>query len=145
VKHHRQVIREAVATLLSPISATIHRTRVYRLASLPAISVFVGSESITEENSSHLNTPKRYSRQAELQIDVSVEATSNVDDVVDDLVAQVEARLAADPTFTTEVPDSTLTRTSFESNGDGDTPYMTASILYRVWYRTTAADPENAL
>jgi hypothetical protein len=145
MKHHRQVIREKVASILAPIGITVHRTRIYPYDALPAISVYVNQERATNENSSALNTPARYTREAELVVEVLAEAVTGVDDTVDDYVAQVEAELAADLTLDGTVTECILERTAFQSYGDGEKPVMSARLSYRVWYRTTAADPETAI
>lgn len=145
MKHHRQVIREQVATLLAPVGITVRRTRIYPYDSLPAISVWMNQERVTNENSSSLNTPARYTREAELVIEVSAEAVNNVDDALDDYVARVESALAADLTLSDTVTECILERTSFQVFGEGDKPVMTARMSYRVWYRTTALNPELAI
>lgn len=145
MKHYRQTIRESVAALLAPIDAAIHRTRIYPMTALPAISVQINNERATHENRGPLNAAPRYTREADLTIEVAHEAKADVDDAVDDLVAQVEARMGADVTLGGSVEESILTRTSFITSGDGDTPYMIATITYRAWYRTTASDPETAI
>jgi len=145
VKHYRQTIREAVAALLLSIDATIYRTRIYPMTSLPAISVHINNERVTHENSGPLNAAPRYTREADLRIEVAHEAAADVDDAVDDLVAQVEALIGADVTLSGSVEESILTRTDLSVSGDGDTPYMIATLTYRVWYRTTAADPQTAI
>lgn len=145
MKHYRQTIRESVETLLSSMSATIYRTRVYPMTSLPAISVQINNELVIHENSGPLNAAPRYTREADLTIEVAHESESNVDDAVDDLVAQVEALIGADVTLGGAVEESILTRCNFTTNGSGDVPYMIATLTYRVWYRTTASDPQTAI
>jgi len=145
VKHYRQTIRESVATLLGSIDATIHRTRVYPMTALPAISVQINNERAIHENRGPLNAAPRYTREADLTIEVVNEAKASVDDAVDDLVAQVESLIGADVTIGGSVEESILTRTAFAVNGEGDIPYMIATLTYRVWYRTTASDPQTAI
>lgn len=145
MKHYRQTIRESVATLLGSIDATIHRTRAYPMTALPAISVQINNERTIHENRGPLNAAPRYTREADLIIEVAHEAKSSVDDAVDDLVAQVEAIIGADVTLGGSVEESILTRTTFTVNGEGDIPYMMGALTYRVWYRTTAADPQTAI
>ena len=145
MKHYRQKIRETVASLLSGIDATIYRTRVYRATSLPAISVFISNERITYENNGPLGVPPRYSREADLVIEVSDESTSDVDDKVDRLASEVESLIGADVSLGGVVEQAILSRVTFRMSGEGDKAYMTCEVTYRVWYRTTASDPENAI
>lgn len=145
MKHARQVIREAVAAILTPIGITVHRTRITPLVTLPAISIYISDEISIPESKDGIGGNVRYSREADLVIELTVDAVSGVDDTADDYVAQIEAAMAADITLTSTATESVLIRTNFEHDGESDKQVMNVRVTYRVWYRTTAADPENAI
>jgi len=144
MKHARQVIREAVITQLAGISGiTFHRSRAYNLVGLPAASVYIDSENSEAENKDSINKPRTYSREANLLIEVVAEAVTNFDNAVDDYAAQIEADMGGDLTLGGTATDSTLYATTIDVDGSGDKPLAVVKLNYRVWYRTTAADPEN--
>lgn len=145
MKHARQTIREAVeATLAAITDATVYRSRVYPLDALPIIAVFGSSETSESENQ-HLVAQKRYTRLMDLNVEIVAEAISDVDDAVDDLAAQVEALIGADPTLSGTAVDSNLLSTTIDLDGSGDKPLAVCSMLYQVWYRTTAEDAETSI
>lgn len=144
MKHARQNIREAVATTLGAITATVYRSRVYPLDVLPVIAIYGNNETATSEND-QLVSQKRYTRLMDLNIEIVAEAVADVDDEIDDLAAQVEALLGADPTLTATAVDSNLLTTTIELDGSGDKPLAVCTLLYQVWYRTTAADAQTSI
>lgn len=146
MKHARQLIREAVETQLAGISGvTFARSRAYKVLGLPAISIYANTENSSAENLDSLNTPRRYTREVNVVVEIVVESVSGADDAVDDYAAQVEAALAADLTLNSTAIDSTLYTTSIDFDGSSDKPLVIARLSYRVWYRTTALDPETAI
>lgn len=145
MKHARQKIREAVATALGAISGvTVYRSRVYPIVATPVISVFGNDEESSSENET-MPSPRRYSRTMALNIEISVEAVSNYDDLADDFAAQVEAIIEADITLAGTATECTLRRTTERSSGNSDKPVAIVTLTYEVWYRTSGTDPETAL
>mgnify|MGYP001342193724 CR=1 FL=1 len=144
MKHARQVIREAVATLLAGVGPAVYQSRVYPMVTLPVISIYANAEEAESENDT-IGAPRRYTRDLTLQIDVVVDAVTGSDDLMDDYAAEIEALMAADVTLGGVVTDTNLTRTTITLDGQSDTPIAKASLNYTVWYRTTGTDPENAL
>ena len=144
MKHARQKIREAVATALVGLSPTIYTSRVYPIVTLPVISIFANVEVSSSENEL-IGTPRRYTRELALDIEVVVEAVTGFDDDVDDYAAQIEALMAADVTLSGAVTDSTLTGTIVTLDGSGDKPLAKAALTYSIWYRTTGTDAETPL
>lgn len=143
MKHARQKIREAVATLLAGIGPTVYRSRVYPIVTLPVISVYANTEQSESENEL-IGTPRRYTRRLTLQIDVAVEAVTGSDDLADDYAAQIEAAMAADVTLTSTVVDSFLSGTAVAFDAS-EIPTAKTTLTYTCWYRTTGADAETAL
>lgn len=143
MKHARQKIREAVATILSGLSPTLYPSRVYPIVTLPAISIYANGERSQSENQV-INTPRRYTRNLSLIVEIAVEAVTGFDDLVDDYCAQIESAMAADVTLNGSAVDSTMTGTLLTMDG-GDIPTAKAAITYDVWYRTTGANAETSL
>lgn len=145
MKHARQKIREAVETSLSAIGGvTITRSRVHPKMSLPAIDIRTLSESSDLEND-QIPSPRRYSRRVILEVDITVSAVSDYDDLADDYAAQVEAILGADTTLTSTCTDSKLISTATEDDGDQEKPIAVTRLAYECWYRTTSTDAETPL
>lgn len=145
MKHARQKIREQVATMLSAISGvTVERSRAYSIVTPPHISIFANGENSDLENGT-MPSPVRYSRQLQLEIEITVEQVDNADDQADDYAAQVEAILAADDTLGGYATESRLRNTTVDIDGQSDTPVVSVRLIYEVWYRTTGPDPETPL
>ena len=143
MKHARQKIREAVEGQLSGIqSAIIYRSRAYKVIDMPAICVQIDSES-SEDEAGEMVNPRRYSRVANMRIQVIIEAIDNYDDLADDYAAQVETLIDLDRTFGGTAVDAYLYQTDTTFDGSGEKPFVKCDISYRVWYRTRANDPES--
>lgn len=143
MKHARQKIREAVATIIAGVG-TVYRSRAYPMIQLPVLSVYANNERSEMENDNYA-APRRYTRRLELYIEVAVEATTNHDDLADDYAAQVEALMAADLTLAGSATDSELVGSNVSISGEAEKPIAITRLVYEVWYRTTGADPENPL
>lgn len=144
MKHARQSIREAAAAALSGISdATIVTNRLKGKASLPAIVVRTGQES-TRESDRDLDA--EYDRFLTLVFRIYLQGTDDVEDELDDYAAQIEAAIALDSTLGGWVLETfyQTTTVDFEEEGEGY-PLAYLDLEYRVWYRTTAADPETSI
>ena len=81
----------------------------------------------------------------DLAIEVKVDATTAVDDVLDALAAQVEVAMATDRTLGGFATDSEYINMRMVTDGSGAKPFVYGIMTYEVWYRTTALDPETAL
>lgn len=142
--HVREQIRNNVATALGALAGgRVYTSRVYPIDVLPAIGVFANSESSTEDPT--LGIP-RLNRQVDLTVEIAAEAVADVDDVVDALAADVEAAIAANPTLSGVAVETPLIATTITlDGGDAELPLAFARLTFRVWYRTTTADPETAI
>ena len=94
--HVRQQIREALATLLIglPTSATrVYKTRTTVLQNneLPAIIVATGSESVQALDMHGISLE----RTLQIEITLKAEVVGNVDNVLDAMLAELEARINA--------------------------------------------------
>jgi hypothetical protein len=144
--HVRQSIRAAIQTALAGVvPGRVYKSRYYPDEVLPAIGVYTNSESV-ESHADALNDPKWYSRFAQVWVEIKVAAALNADDEVDALCASVESALAADQTLGGLSQDVEYQGAAHLSGGAGtERQVMVARLTYRVWYRTSAADPETPL
>lgn len=144
--HVRQQIREAAATVITGLSsgASVHPSRVYDLEAgdLPALKLYTLSEGVERDS---LSYPRGTRRQLQLIVEVAAKSTTNLDDVLDTLCAEVEAAIAADITLGGLAKDAYLETTTVELNDGGSQPHGMASMSWIVEYRVRETDPETVL
>lgn len=136
--HVRQSIRDNVVTAVTSLSTTganVFRSRVYPLGEnkLPALCVYSAAEEV-EYN--RLDRTRDVDRTVEIVVEAYVRATSNYDNTLDTICAEVEAGMAADVTRGGYANDCKLTQTEFDYSDEGDRPIGTARMTYAVEYRT---------
>jgi hypothetical protein len=146
--HQRQLIREAVKTLLVA-AATAAGSRVYesrtvalKQTELPAIAVYTLQEEVDPGSAN--SAPRELKRTLELAVEGAVKGTANVDDALDALAAQVECAMARDETFGGKAGDSFLSATEIDLADDGRQPIGLVRLVYSVTYRTYAPDEDCA-
>jgi hypothetical protein len=144
MSHARQKIRDHIATILDAIpDINVFNSRVYPIVALPVISVFTLSEESSSENEL-LTAPRRYSRRLIVDIAITVSDSVDCDEVADDFASLCEIAMAADTTLGGKVTDSMLSTTTTEMNA-GEKPIFVTNLIYEIWYRTTAGDPDNVI
>lgn len=131
----RADIRSALQSMLS--GATSAGTNVYsnrRTAlwesELPAILIYSNQESATPESQRVL----RYIRTLELLIEVRVQATTAVDDDVDDLLGEIEDLIYADPSIGGTVLKAIQTNTEFRVDSDADQDIGVGVLTFECQY-----------
>jgi hypothetical protein len=143
--HPRQLIRQAVRTLLDGVTvagARVSATRVdvpYRKVDLPAISVYTLEETVEDESSS--TAPRELERELTLEIAGFVEFGEGVDDRMDDLAQEIETAMHADPFLGGLAGDCLLVATELSVRGEGDRLAGVVTLTYAVTYRTLAPEP----
>lgn len=131
--HARQTIREAAATLLTGLTTTGSRVFQSRMApqeSLPCLLITTNDEEIVPGTIGNL-----VERHLDLVIAAVAKATSNVDDTLDTIAAEVETAMAS---FTYR---NELTRLEFDFDESLEKPAGRLSLTYRVIYLTAAGSP----
>src|SRR3990170_40796 len=121
--HQRQVIREAAkAQLLGKTAAGPHvfetRKVPYKRLTLPAIAVYSGDESSTDQGSA----PRELKRTLQLAIEAAVKEGANVDDSMDSIAEEIERAIHVDPTFGGKASDAVLSSTSLDVDEIADQP-----------------------
>jgi hypothetical protein len=139
--HQRQVIREAVVAQLK--GRTSAEDRVFKSreiplkrCELPAICVYTLEETVDQD--SRQSSPRRLSRPLQVAVELVVENSEDVDDVIDALALEVEDALEADPFFGSSCVDSMLASTQIGIDVTGAKPVGRALMAYAVLYETTA-------
>lgn len=130
-------MREAIVAQLS--GETAAGTRVYstRLepvptAQLPAISVYLESESVTGGESA----PRELTRTARMAIECWATATTDLDDALDALALEVETAMDADVNLDETATDSVLESTEVLVFREGARPMGVIRLVYVVPYKS---------
>lgn len=145
--HVRQQIRAQVASSLGSMNG-LHVTtnRTLNLQALPSLAVITGSESERGAERDSPNINRRYDRDVILQLRIADLNAEGVEDTLDGFAARAEVIVASDGTFGGMALESVYLGTSirFDESAEGD-PLAFLEIEYRVWYRTSALDPETSI
>ncbi|AGC43259.1 hypothetical protein MYSTI_01928 [Myxococcus stipitatus DSM 14675] len=145
--HPRQRIREAVvATLANRTAAGPRVVKMlsvpHRQSALPALAVYIKTDTIDDTDST---APRELKRGISLVIQGMVDLSENVDDLLDDLALEVEARMGADDTLGGAVDDCVLSQTELEVLPDGERPVGMFNMEFNVTVYTSvgaeAVDP----
>ena len=147
MSHVRQQIRERVATDLTGLSTTgsnVFQSRVYPMegAGLPGLIVYTNSESVDLDETS---SGRHLVRILDVVVEGYVKATSNSDDTVDTIAAEVETAIANDSDLNSLAKDSILATTEVELSGDAEKPIAVVRMTFTVVYVTADNAPETAL
>jgi len=138
--HQRKVIRKAVIQALTGVTRAADRVssaRVddYQKSELPAISVFMSGELVDSDSRTSTLELTR-----ELTVDivgaVAVGPTEQLDDVLDDFAAEIEAVLDDDPYIGGTAVDSVIASTDHTVKLGGDKPIGYVALTYTVTYRS---------
>lgn len=148
--HLRQQIREAVATHLTGLVTTgsrVYQSRVKVLAEseLPALVILTNQENITTDS---IHSNPLMNRELSLTVIARTKATSNLDDVLDTIIKEVEAKLALWPTNSTInalVESVVLQSIEVEINADNETPVGQAVLGFVINYFTLAEAPDSSI
>ena len=142
--HARKALRAAVAARLT--NATSMGARVYSNRQHPVVDLELPCVVIETSddfvNQATVFAPQLYMRQLTVDIVVKAKVVANVDDVLDDLCAEIEP-LMVDIPGVDETPEFVETRLGF--SGTLEKPAGEARMTYRIPYQTAAADPGTQL
>jgi hypothetical protein len=135
VANNRVQIRSAIKALLTGTTSAGNnvfssRGHAYWRSELPAICIFTSHEPAQPSNLQ--NT--RYNRTLEISIEVRVEASSSTDDTLDNLIAEIEAIMQANPSLSGTVQSTTLTNTDIRVDTDGEQPIGVGTLSYESKY-----------
>lgn len=133
--NNRSAIRQAIKTLLvdeTDALANVYTSRTSLLwkSELPAILIFTEQESAVPE--SMRNT--RSIRTLQVTIHAKLEASEDVDDDVDTLVAEIEVLMTSDSSLGGTVLGSSLTNTETRVESEGEKDIGVAVLTYECKY-----------
>lgn len=144
--HVRKSIRDRFVSTLDSnvtlVSNRVYANRVYPLtdASLPAITVYTGSETSSRYNVGVTDL----NRELTVEVDIYVKAISTFDDDVDAIAVQVEEAIASDFTVNSLAKGATLVSTEINFSGEAEQPVGIAKLTFSVRYVTSMTDVETA-
>lgn len=146
-----QIRARVKAVLQSGVSLVeddaIYTSRFFATSVLPCIAIYDRNERIRNEGAeldAPLNAPVTYSRETDFLIEIRSTDTDDPDAACDAIRVQVEEAMAGDRTLNSLAVEADLLSTS-KQHVPGEEPIVACTLIYRVWYRTTALDVETAI
>lgn len=142
--HVREQIRDAVVTACTGLTTTgtrVYRERLYQLraADLPGLRIYCGAEQVEPDR---LGAIHGQQRDMDLMVEGLARATSDLDETLDDIAAEVEAALAADVTLGGKAKVLYLAGIDDpEQSDEGEVPAGLVRLKFRVQYRTLNTTP----
>jgi hypothetical protein len=145
--HVRQSIRDNIVTAVTGLTTTgtnVYRTPIYPLdhSNLPGLCVYSSLEDVVVDT---MTGVRGLERTCDIIIEAFVRGTSNYDNTLDTICAEVEAAMATDVTRGGTAKDCVLVRNEFEYSDEGDKPMAMARLTYAVQYRTAINNATSAL
>lgn len=141
--HARQQIRESVETLLTGLTTTgtnVYSSRVYPMETFPCLAIYTLDESVTDITMEGFQT-----RRLNLVVEGRVKATSDLDDTLDDISAEVETALIADQDLSGTIKILELSETEIELADDLEKPAGIVRLFFNVIYRVNENDPTTLI
>jgi hypothetical protein len=142
--HVRAQIRDAVATALTGLGATVIKSRFFPNdeSALPVFLVYTVSENIDMSRSS---APTTVFRVLSLTVDASAaDDEQTLDDTLDDFAVSIETALAGNR-FGGLALYTDLASTEINTSTEGRQPLGTARLTFEILYRTSNTNPETAV
>jgi len=147
--HARKQIRDAAVTALTGLTTTGARVYPSRAVPvqedrLPALLVY------TREETSGVDTiggagSRGLQRICSLRVEGICQSIADLDDQADDIAAEVETALAADPSLGGLAKDLQLTQTEIGFTDEGGQPIAGVRMIFAVQYRTRERAPSTAI
>jgi hypothetical protein len=150
--HAREQIRDAIVTTVTGLTTTstrVHSNRQYNLteAELPALKVITGDMEQVEDYS---DIYRFLTWDLSVTIEAHAQGKANVDETLEDILAEVQTALAADIQLATALSPKKVWFVNLDAAtmDEFDEKAVSAGMLtmeYRVRFRTTAADPTTLI
>lgn len=146
MSHLRQLIRSNIVTTVTGLATTgsrVYQTRIYPLeqSKLPGLCVYTRSET-TEYTT--ISPPRRQERTLEVVIEIYASATTNLDNTLDTVSAQIEEALAADLTRGGYAKDTKVIAFEADFDGSGEQPVGVGRLTVQVTYSNRENEVESA-
>lgn len=145
--HVREQITTAIKTVctgLTTTGANVFVSRVYTFndAVLPCINIYGTDEEVDE---THVTIGKQIVRNLDVMVEarakVYSEATDPVDNVLNDICAEVETAISADHTLGGLCVFCIIAGTHLTLEAEHEKPVGLASMRFRAQYATLTTDP----
>jgi len=141
--HIRQQIRESLATVISGLTTTgenVYQSRVYPYDILPCLSVYTKEETAEYDS---LSFPRSSRRELLLTIEIRAKESTDVDDKIDQISAEVEAAVSADITLGGISKDIQYQGIDIQLEGGTNQPTALGIMNYNIIYRVLETDAEQ--
>lgn len=148
--HVRTQIRDRVRETLSGIPdledhVTIDVKEIPDEADLPWAWVWIGNEDITVRTLGSGNSGPKQQREVDLSIDLIARDTQQLNDRVEAIAAEIEARMDADRRLNNLAQHSYLRAYTIDRDSAGTQPLLRLRMQYVVIYVTESGRPTVAL
>lgn len=148
--HVRQQVREALATLLTSLTTTgarVYQSRIRPLkdTELPCLMISTNQEAVVADDI-HINSVLE--RRLTVLVTAVAKANSNLDDTLDTIIKEVEAKLNASVSANTLsglIKYIVLNSLEIEMSADAEKPVGQAVMSFTVIYYTQAASPDVSI
>lgn len=123
----------------------IHKSRIHSFQEdeLPTWAVYTGEEEITE--SGDLPYPRRVIREVQLILEGFHRTAPDIENVLDQMAAEAEAIIGADPTLNSLVKDCLIEQTETEFVKEGSLDLGLVRLTFLCEYHTSETDAETVL
>lgn len=126
MSHPRKLLRAAIATAVDGIAS---RRRPTSAAELPARLVYISSEEATG-----VTIKQRTQRNAVVVIEQRIAPSATLDDALDDAAEEIEAAMAADPTFGGKAATSVYAGMTLAFDTEPETPQAVMQLRWAAMY-----------
>lgn len=145
--HVRKQIRDAVAVKLTGLTATgnnVFKNRTQAITENILPCLIISTESDDSEFIS-MGYPRLENRRLTVAIRALAQASSAIDDVLDDICLSVEQALSADISLAGLAKDLQINATNIQFNSESETNYGEATMLWTATYYIQETAPETAI
>lgn len=144
MSHARQQIRDQLKTTLTGLATTganVFNSRVYDHETLPSLAIYTLSEELGEESGN------KQLRMLNVVIEARAKATTNLDNTLDTIGAEVEDALFAsgDTTLNGKCKDFDFEGVDIELSGDQEQPVGLMSMRFVALYRVNKSNVETLI
>lgn len=143
--HARQQIRDQLKTTLTGLTTTgsrVFNSRVYDHDALPSLAIYTLSEELGDEDLGN-----KQIRALNVVVEARAKATTNMDNTLDTIGAEVEAALFAsgDITLNGKCKEFNYDGADIELSGDADQPTGLLTMRFVALYRVDKSDVQTLI
>ncbi len=144
--HVRTSIVERIELRMKTIpGVATGKSRFGRHEKLPAIAVYADDEIVESDDESVDPDFRIYNRFVDVNIEFTAAADAQFEETADDHSVLIEQQLAIDDDLNGLSAEVLLVSSSVNYDPREAEPAASMILKYRVWYRTTAQDPQTPI